>query len=168
MISYNRSVRHARPQRGRDSCSARVPDDPLPRAQRLRRQPTWPASTPNRFGSLLKNHKVYVSVGHDGVLVGQQRANVEAAAMPRQHDVPVRQRGLLDTGSSRASTAATPHTGRSSATSRPGTTPRSTRPANRRRPGETRGFANPPGGANPENGLTGTMYKSNFTTLRFR
>ncbi|ANY82242.1 hypothetical protein BB934_28320 (plasmid) [Microvirga ossetica] len=33
----------------------------------------------DRFGNLLKNHKMYLSVGHDEYWSGQQRANVEAA-----------------------------------------------------------------------------------------
>ncbi|MGF9764639.1 N,N-dimethylformamidase beta subunit family domain-containing protein, partial [Microvirga sp. 0TCS3.31] len=33
----------------------------------------------DRFGDLLKNHKMYLSVGHDEYWSGQQRANVEAA-----------------------------------------------------------------------------------------
>ncbi len=33
----------------------------------------------DRFGGLLKNHKMYLSVGHDEYWSGQQRANVEAA-----------------------------------------------------------------------------------------
>src|SRR5262249_8078393 len=33
----------------------------------------------DRYGSLLLNHKVFMSVGHDEYWSGQQRANVEAA-----------------------------------------------------------------------------------------
>ena len=33
----------------------------------------------DRFGSLIQNHKVFLSVGHDEYWSGQQRANVEAA-----------------------------------------------------------------------------------------
>ena len=33
----------------------------------------------DRYGSLIKNHKVFLSVGHDEYWSGQQRANVEAA-----------------------------------------------------------------------------------------
>ena len=57
----------------------RIPDGPLARAQRLRRQlhhrrrhrpPRAPAA---------QNHKVFLSVGHDEYWSGGQRANVEAA-----------------------------------------------------------------------------------------
>ena len=120
----------------------------------------------DRFGSLIKNHKVYMSVGHDEYWSQQQRLNVEAA---RDAGVNLmflsgnevywhtRFEPSID-GSNTAyrtlvcykqtwDNAQIDPTGESTATWRD---PR---------------FANPPGGANPENGLTGTMYKSNFTDL---
>ena len=41
--------------------------------------PTWPEWISDRLGNLIKNHKMFLSVGHDEYWSGQQRANVEAA-----------------------------------------------------------------------------------------
>ena len=40
---------------------------------------TSPASTATVSASLIQNHRVFLSVGHDEYWSGQQRANVEAA-----------------------------------------------------------------------------------------
>ena len=120
----------------------------------------------DRRGNLLKNHKVFLSVGHDEYWCGPQRANVEAAR---------------DAGVNLRSSAATRSTGRPAA-SRPSTassTPYRTlvcyketwanakidpsarvdrhlaRPAVRRARQRRR---------QPENALTGTAYMANFTT----
>ena len=78
-ISYNRPFLTRGGTGGRDFYfSQRVPDGALPGAQRLRRQlPRRRRHRPAR--SLLKNHKVFLSVGHDEYWSGAQRANVEAA-----------------------------------------------------------------------------------------
>ena len=56
-----------------------VPDDPLPRSERVRRQlPGRSRHRPLRR-PLLLNHKTFLSVGHDEYWSGPQRANVEAA-----------------------------------------------------------------------------------------
>jgi hypothetical protein len=120
----------------------------------------------DRFGSLLKNHKVYMSVGHDEYWSQQQRLNVEAA---RDAGVSMmflsgneiywhtRFEASIDGSNTAYRTLVcykqtwdnqqTDPTGESTATWRD---PR---------------FAVPPGGGNPENALSGTMYMSNFTDL---
>ena len=75
----------------------RVPDDPLPRAQRLRRQLHQRASTSTDRGSLLLNHKVFMSSGHDEYWSAAQRAERRGRARRRrQPRVLQRQRGVLE------------------------------------------------------------------------
>ena len=64
--------------RGGLGLQRRVPDGPLARAQRLRRQLLTGVDTDRRGAELLE-HKVFLSVGHDEYWSGTQRANVEAA-----------------------------------------------------------------------------------------
>ena len=120
----------------------------------------------DRFGSLLTHHKVYMDVGHDEYVSGAQRANVLAA---RDTGVNLmflsgnevywhtRFESSID-GSNTAyrtlvcyketwDNAATDPTGTSTATWRD---PR---------------FGAAPGGSNPENALTGTMYFANSDDL---
>ncbi|MEV4988626.1 DUF4082 domain-containing protein [Pseudarthrobacter sp. LMD1-1-1.1] len=120
----------------------------------------------DRNGSLLLNHKVFLSVGHDEYWSGAQRANVEKArdagvnmqflsgneAYWRTRYEPSKTDGAAyrtlvsykETWSNAKIDPSTEWTG----TWRD---PRYAAPAN--------------GGGRPENGLTGTMYMSNFTDL---
>lgn len=120
----------------------------------------------DRHGNLLTNHKVFLSVGHDEYWSQAQRTNVEKA---RDAGVSLmflsgnevywhtRYEPSIDGNNTAYRTlvdyketwdnAATDPTGESTATWRD---PR---------------FSNAPGGANPENGLTGTMYFANDVDL---
>ena len=57
----------------------RVPDDPLPRGERLRRQLHAGRRHATAAAPCCCNHKVFMSTGHDEYWSGPQRANVEAA-----------------------------------------------------------------------------------------
>ena len=75
----------------------RVPDGPLAGAQRLRRQLLPPASTPIATASLIRNHKVFMSVGHDeywsGAAARERRGRARRGRQPR---LLQRQRGVLE------------------------------------------------------------------------
>ena len=120
----------------------------------------------DRYGSLLLNHKAFMSVGHDEYWSQAQRTNVENA---RDHGVNLmflsgnevywhtRYEPSIDGSNTSYRTlvcykqtwdnAQIDPTGESTATWRD---PR---------------FATAPGGSNPENGLTGTMYMANSDDL---
>ena len=120
----------------------------------------------DRYGSLLLNHKAFMSVGHDEYWSQAQRTNVENA---RDHGVSLmflsgnevywhtRYEPSIDGSNTSYRTlvcykqtwdnAQIDPTGESTATWRD---PR---------------FATAPGGSNPENGLTGTMYMANSDDL---
>ena len=92
----------------------RVPDDPVPRGQRVRRQSTSAVWTPPRAARCCSNHKVFMSIGHDeywsGDAASQRRGGARSRRQPR---VLQRQRGVLeDPLGDRASTARTARTGR--------------------------------------------------------
>ncbi len=114
----------------------RVPDGPLARAQRLRRQLLRPTSTRTAHGAEILEHKVFLSSGHDEYWSAGQRANVEAARTPastsrssaatrstgrRAGSQLGRRFGNTDTGRSsptrKATRRAAPSTGTASATS---------------------------------------------------
>ncbi len=79
-VSYNRPFDDARRHDERDFVlQRRVPDGPLPRAQRLRRQLHRAASTPTAAAPSCSSTRSFLSVGHDEYWSGAQRANVEAA-----------------------------------------------------------------------------------------
>ena len=80
-VTYNRPFHTALDDSGRSwFMYSRVPDGPLPRGQRLRRQLHQRRRHRPPGGSLLLNHKIFMSVGHDEYWSGDQRANVEAAS----------------------------------------------------------------------------------------
>ena len=58
----------------------RVQHDPLPRGERLRRQLHQRRRRRAARGSLLLNHKLFISSGHDEYWSGDQRANVRPRA----------------------------------------------------------------------------------------
>ena len=79
-VSYNRPFDTADDDGGRSwLLLRRVPDDPLPGGERLRRQLHRAGSTSTDPRPLLTNHKVFMSVGHDEYWSGDAAANVEAA-----------------------------------------------------------------------------------------
>ena len=98
-VSYNRPVPHGRGRR-RPLVAVhrrRVPDDPLPRGQRLRRQLHRAASTSTAAAALLLNHKVFISSGHDEYWSATQRDERRGRARRRrQPRVLQRQRGVLE------------------------------------------------------------------------
>ena len=79
-VSYNRPWHTALDDNGRELVHVRrVPDDPLPGGERVRRELHQRRRRRPSPGSLLIDHKVFLSTGHDEYWSGQQRANVEAA-----------------------------------------------------------------------------------------
>ena len=120
----------------------------------------------DRSGSLLTNHKVFLSVGHDEYWSGNQRANVDRG--PRRGREPgllLGQRGLLeDALRDRPSTDRTPTTGPWSPTRRPTPTPRSIPPRPGPGPGEILASARPPTGASPRTGSPAPSGRSSRAT----
>ena len=114
----------------------------------------------DRRGSLIQNHKVFLSVGHDEYWSGQQRANVEAAGM-RAFTWPS-SAATRSTGRSAgrpASTAPGRPTARWSATRRATRTRASTRDATVWTGSWRDARSSPPAdGGRPENALTGTLF----------
>ena len=90
-------VHDARHLAGGLGLQRRVPDGPLARAQRLQHVATRRASTRDRAGAELLEHRAFLSVGHDEYWSGTQRANVEAArAAGVNLALLQRQRGVLE------------------------------------------------------------------------
>lgn len=124
----------------------------------------------DRRGALLKNHKVFLSVGHDEYWSGAQRANVTAARDAGVHlqflsgnEMYWRTRWEPSVDSSR-----TPH--RTLVTyketwDRKKSDPAAESTATWRDP---RFAPSVQGGNSPENELTGTMYMSNYTDLALK
>ena len=114
-------------RRRRTPLQRRVPDGPLARAQRLRRQLLHRGRHARRERVL--KHKTYLSVGHDEYWSGAQRANVEAARAAGVNLVFFAGNEIFwKTRWEPASPAARPPTIEpSSLTRRPTPTPRSTR-----------------------------------------
>ena len=77
-VSYNRPFTTRGNARRGLGLQRRVPDGPLARAQRLRRQ-LHHRRRHDRRGAELLEHELFLSVGHDEYWSGTQRANVEAA-----------------------------------------------------------------------------------------
>ena len=125
----------------------------------------------DRRGHLIRNHKVFLSVGHDEYWSGTQRANVEAA-----RDAGV-QPGLLQpatrstgrpAGSPAQDGSDTPY--RTLVCYKETLGRRQDRPvaASGPAPGATPGSARRPTADVPENALAGTAYIANDTTWRSR
>ena len=91
------AVHHAR-QRARGlGLQRRVPDGPVPRVQRLRRQLHAPAWTPTAVAPSSLEHKTFLSVGPRRVLVGHPaRQRRGRARRRREPGVLQRQRGVLE------------------------------------------------------------------------
>ena len=145
----------------------RVPDGPLARAQRLRRQ-LLRRRRHRRRGAELLEHKTFLSVGHDEYWSGGQRANVEAArdagvnlAFFSGNEVfwKTRWEPSIDGG-------APPYTHARLLQGDGTRTPRSI-PA-RSGPGTWRDprFSPPADGGRPENALTGTLFTVNCLPRR--
>ena len=118
-------------------------------------------------GSLLTNHKVFMSSGHDEYWSGSQRANVEAARDPGstwRSSAATRCSGRP--GPSRASTGAAPN--RTLVCVQGDPLQRAGRPAGPvdldRAPGRTRGSAHRRDGGRPQNALTGQLFVVNTGT----
>ena len=114
----------------------------------------------DRHGSLLLNHKTFLSVGHDEYWSGNQRANVEAARdAGREPRLLQRQRGLLEDplgAIDRRHVHPLPHPGHLQGDQGQ----RQDRPDRRLWTGTWRDprFSPPSDGGRPENGLTGTLF----------
>ena len=151
-VSYNRpfATRAGHAQRRTTSCPAEYPMIRFLEANGY--DVSYQAGHRHRSpGSLLLNHKTFLSVGHDEYWSGQQRANVEAARdAGREPGLLLGQRGLLEDPMGAVDRRdRTPPTGRSSATRRRPTTPRPIRPRPGRAPGAIRGSVRRPTGGAP-------------------
>lgn len=121
----------------------------------------------DRYGSLLKNHKVFLSVGHDEYVSANQRANIQAAINAGVNAQFLSGNEVYWHTRYEASVAGTPTNYRTLvsyketwANDKIDPTPEWTGTWRDPR------FASQANGAGlPENALTGTMYMSNFTDL---
>ena len=102
---------------------------------------TSPASTPIAAANLIKNHKTFLSVGHDEYWSGAQRANVESARDAGVNLMFLSGNEMYWKTRYEPSADCEPHVVPHawSATRRPGRTPRSTPHRNGPAPGVTRG-----------------------------
>ena len=165
-ISYNRPFATRGGTRRATSFQQRVPDDPVPGAQRVRRQLHHrrrhrPARRP------LTNHKVFLSVGHDEYWAGGSAPTSRPPATPAstwRSSAATRSTGG-PAGSRAIDGTSTRRTARWSATRRPGRTRRSTRRRSGPAPGATPVRPPATGAGEPENALTGTLYMANHTDL---
>ena len=168
-VSYNRpftSTRQRRPRRLQLAAARRVPDGPLAGANGYDVSYFTDVDT-DRYGNLILNHKVFMSVGHDEYWSGGQRANVEAArdagvnlAFFSGNEVfwKTRWENSID-----GSTHALPHPGLLQGDQGQ----RQDRPASAdldRHLARSPASAPPADGGRPENALTGTMYMNDRTT----
>ena len=171
-VSYNRPVQHAATTRPRTGSSTPSTRWCAGWSRTATTSATSPASTRDRRGAELLDHKVFLSVGHDEYWSGQQRANVEAArdATPaRAPRLLQRQRDLLEDAlgdEHRRHRHRLPHArllqgdarGRRRSTRRPTWTGTWRDPR----------FSPPADGGRPENALTGTIFTVNgCATTRF-
>ena len=124
---------------------------------------TSPASTRDRRGAELLEHKVFLSVGHDEYWSGQQRANVEAARDAGVHLAffsgnevfwKTRWENSID-----GTAHAVPHAGLLQGDAR--RTPRSIRRPTWTGTWRDPRFSPPSDGGRPENALTGTIFMVN-------
>ncbi|WP_104088200.1 DUF4082 domain-containing protein [Arthrobacter sp. GMC3] len=120
----------------------------------------------DRYGGLLKNHKVFLSVGHDEYWSGGQRANIEAAGAAGVNLQFLS--GNDDYWRTRYEPSTTDNTSYRTITSYKETWSNAKIDPSPQWTGTWRDprFASPAnGGGIPENALSGTMYMSNFTDL---
>ena len=166
-VSYNRPFTTRRHRAGGLRLQRRVPDGPLARGQRLRRQLHHRRRHRPPRRALLKNHKVFLSVGHDEYWSGSQRANVEAArdagvnlAFFSGNEVfwKTRWENSIDGSGTPYRTLVSYKETHANAKIDPPT--RTSGPA----PGATRASARPADGGRPENALTGTLFTVNCCT----
>ena len=97
-VSYNRPLTDRARQPGLLAVQRRgVPDDPLARAERLRRLLLQRRRQPQRAATLLKNHKLFMSSGHDEYWSADAaRERQGRARRRRQPRVLQRQRDVLE------------------------------------------------------------------------
>ncbi|HMO12175.1 MAG TPA: DUF4082 domain-containing protein, partial [Actinotalea sp.] len=120
-----------------------------------------------RSGSLLLNHKLFLSVGHDEYWSGVQRSNVEAARDAGVHLAFFSGNEVYWRTRWEPSVAGTPQDYRTLVSYKETWSNKKVDPS-----AEWTGTFRDPrfasaetGGASPENALTGSLYKSNFTNL---
>ncbi len=120
----------------------------------------------DRYGSLLSNHKVFLSVGHDEYWSGAQRSNIEAAANAGLNLQFLS--GNDDYWRTRYEPSTTDNSNYRTITSYKETWSNSKIDPSNQWTGTWRDprFASPAnGGGIPENALSGTIYMSNYTDL---